>query len=726
MNDYHVVDSLVLDNFLEEVFAGFYFTFGPVLLLSAIVFAVQLLCRQWLTSRQLCWLWAIVLVRLMMPVVPESDFSMLNLFVGDEAERTVHGLDIQYQVAGSSETWTPIDSPQVVYSNPQAVTPPERSLLVMFDDILQFIAWSIYSFWLVGAACVLSWAFVNQFKFAWRVRKSASCEDGRIISLLRECRRDLYVRQEIALHIVEELKHPALFGFWRPKILLPADAMELTDDQLRMVLLHELAHVKRRDILGNWLLLVVQCVHWWNPLYYLAASCYMRFREQDCDAMVVEQIGRQHMKSYGELLLEYASQPIRWGHVVLPASLIGIFSSLFRKRSLKSRLGALKQAGASRHHLQSAVVVLLFFVLVATGFTNAREPEPVAPVETYSVPQIVSPPENRISGPVKIVVYEVKDALEANRKDFSEDQVDQADEMFLVTVKQLIGFASNKTPISPDSNEAKVDEFSCALNGTQLVVRAAESQHKELQRLLPLWEHGFNIQHIVECRVLTSPQDLSELVGETWKPMKSPMSLEQSDVLDSGNPTEVQVVAYSVVEQYLPMIASVMKKEKVRQVLQTVQANARSNAMMSPKVTTFNGQQANIFSGTQRPFVTSVSPDQNGVLKPDITVVNEGIGMDILSTSRNGQEQIEVEAQIKLSEIQDVNTFTTKWKGKDVTVQMPTVQNRRVVTTVSMNSGESFLVGFAPSKGESDFLYVLLTIRKIDVQELAEEGISSE
>ena len=52
---------------------------------------------------------------------------------------------------------------------------------------------------------------------------------------------------------------------------LPSDVASLDDRQLRMIMLHELAHVRRRDVAFNWIVVLIRPAHWWNPIYWLAA-----------------------------------------------------------------------------------------------------------------------------------------------------------------------------------------------------------------------------------------------------------------------------------------------------------------------------------------------------------------------------------------------------------------------------------------------------------------------
>ena len=80
---------------------------------------------------------------------------------------------------------------------------------------------------------------------------------------------------------------PAACGVWRGTVFLPADALKWTTEQLRMVLLHEVAHLKRRDpgmqALGH----LACALHWFNPLVWMLHRTWLREREMATDALVL-------------------------------------------------------------------------------------------------------------------------------------------------------------------------------------------------------------------------------------------------------------------------------------------------------------------------------------------------------------------------------------------------------------------------------------------------------
>ena len=76
----------------------------------------------------------------------------------------------------------------------------------------------------------------------------------------------LGIRRPVTLLIHPDKTIPVVWGILRCRLMLPAAARQWSDEQLQSVLLHELAHIKRRDTLVQLLAQVACALHWFNPL----------------------------------------------------------------------------------------------------------------------------------------------------------------------------------------------------------------------------------------------------------------------------------------------------------------------------------------------------------------------------------------------------------------------------------------------------------------------------
>jgi hypothetical protein len=114
-------------------------------------------------------------------------------------------------------------------------------------------------------------------------------------------------RRNVGLRMTEVLNVPTLAGIFWPQIWMPESWLgQFTDDELRSILLHELGHARRGDLAVQWLFAFVQCLHWFNPLVWLAARAARFDREMACDAWVLSLDSSDSAPAYGATLLKTA------------------------------------------------------------------------------------------------------------------------------------------------------------------------------------------------------------------------------------------------------------------------------------------------------------------------------------------------------------------------------------------------------------------------------------
>src|SRR6185312_5073295 len=147
---------------------------------------------------------------------------------------------------------------------------------------------------------------------------------------------------------------PVVWGIFRYRLLLPAAARHWSTDQLRSVLLHELAHIKRRDMLAQLLAEIACALYWFNPLAWFAAWRLGVERERACDDLVLASGVRP--SAYAEHLLDVvtALSPARW------TQSCGL--AMARKSSLEGRLIAVLSNKLNRRRVSLALAASAFAI----------------------------------------------------------------------------------------------------------------------------------------------------------------------------------------------------------------------------------------------------------------------------------------------------------------------------------------------------------------------------
>jgi TonB family protein len=174
--------------------------------------------------------------------------------------------------------------------------------------------------------------------------------------------RELGLARPVALLLSA---HPSLLVTWgllRPKVVLPSVAASWPDDRVRIVLYHELAHVRRRD----WVVVVaaeaLKCVYWFNPLMWVACARLRRESEQACDDAVMNR-GVEGAE-YATVLVDIA-RDLKQRRLWLPAPAIA------RPSSLERRVRAMLDTRINRRPVSRSAYAGVLFATLALTITIA-------------------------------------------------------------------------------------------------------------------------------------------------------------------------------------------------------------------------------------------------------------------------------------------------------------------------------------------------------------------
>jgi beta-lactamase regulating signal transducer with metallopeptidase domain len=263
----------------------------------------------------------------------------------------------------TSETPAPAALPVAV---PSGAAAP-----VVLPPLVPWWRTALPSLWSAGCAGLLLRLLGAHWLLRRAARRARAVTDGPLDAALARVAAQLGVTQRVRLLVEEKRTIPVVWGVWRPRLMLPAEAHTWDAGQLQSVLLHELAHIHRRDTLVQWLTQLACALHWFNPLVWLAAWRLHVERERACDDMVLASGVKP--SAYAGHLLHIASQlsPARW------TSACGL--AMARKSALEGRLRAVLSEKLNRRSvtrtLMTAAILLSAAVAVPVAMLRASDEE---------------------------------------------------------------------------------------------------------------------------------------------------------------------------------------------------------------------------------------------------------------------------------------------------------------------------------------------------------------
>lgn len=309
--------------------------------LAVVVWLVILALGEHLNARWRCRLWMLVIVRLAWPVSLPSPVSLFN--------------------------WTGVPFGFEASYGTSLVIGPSLALMRFLESPL--IQWT----WAAVAVVLLVRALAGGFIAVWIRWTGRPVDSWEAWWLLQSCKEVLHLETPVAILESSTVRSPCLLGIWRPKLVLPKGLLtELTCPELRLIFLHELAHLRRRDLALNWLLAAVELIHWFNPLVWFVTRRLRADREEDCDALALATqptAGR----AYGEVMLKLLERvtPGPGNPSSLGTASVGILGDAEPDiRPLLQRLRAIKRF---RPDARTGLVGFCTWLAVALiGFTDAE------------------------------------------------------------------------------------------------------------------------------------------------------------------------------------------------------------------------------------------------------------------------------------------------------------------------------------------------------------------
>jgi beta-lactamase regulating signal transducer with metallopeptidase domain len=271
------------------------------------------------------------------------------------------------------QTINTVDDAAPIAPAPGLMPPSTASVEPMTASAIAF------SIWLAGAFLVLAHVVFGAARVWWIARRAQPA--GNWAPLAQDLARSLALDTRVTFVSGHDDAMPMAWGLVRAHVLLPSEADDWPLARQRVVLLHELAHVKRRDCLTQAMAHLACAAYWFNPLVWVAARRLRAERERACDDLVLAAGTRG--SDYADHLLDIA-RSLRSGAWPTWSAV-----TMAHRSQLEGRLMAILNPALPRRsptRAAAAVVAAMAFVGVATlagvqpvAKAEAKAPEAAAP-----------------------------------------------------------------------------------------------------------------------------------------------------------------------------------------------------------------------------------------------------------------------------------------------------------------------------------------------------------
>lgn len=333
---------------------------------------VKFVLRHRMGARFQYMLWSVLIIGLVLPWTPSSPVSVYNFINLSHIQQILTPI--------SNRTTQPtapvIDTKQSSFEQTSVVDSNSSKAVLGTDTqltssnnvatlaIFPFIYKLMFLIWFVGILILTVLTVIVNKRFSNKIEHNL-VTDPRLITDFNKIKVELKIKTEIPLIKTRHVNSPSLLGVIHPRLLLPIGIEETFSlEQINHILLHELLHFRRKDILINWLTQVLVIIHWFNPLIWYAFYRMREDQEISCDALAMDRIDTKQSNGYAYTLIKlvetYSTAP----------RLAGLASLSGSKSLIKRRINMIKLFGKSQVRW-SILGLVIVFILAGAVLTNA-------------------------------------------------------------------------------------------------------------------------------------------------------------------------------------------------------------------------------------------------------------------------------------------------------------------------------------------------------------------
>lgn len=401
------------------------------------VTALVILLFKWIFKNKLSakwhvWIWALLALRLVMPSLPESSFSIFNIV--DFSENTGQTYTDTAQTQAVSE----INKKDLAYGNTDVPAKPIETLphepareLDKTDDLTAnynevenaelpsknetvtgvqtdektnkknriYIDTTVKYVHLIGAGVLVIYFVTVYLVCRIGTDKKAGNADSETYSILEESKKKVGVRGRV--RVIMHGNSPMLMGLINPVIVLPDG---YTPSEKKDIFIHELCHLKSGDIYLLWLAMAVLCYNWYNPVMWICFFAFRRDVEVYCDERVLKYVDSK--KAYAALLVKTALKK---------NSFIAGTTSLQNGEKEVERRVKYMAYFKKPHYIWTVVIVLIAVLIGVLFLTN-----PVGDEQGESdIPETETLDDNEVEDENKNEENDVKAESENTQQEFS-------------------------------------------------------------------------------------------------------------------------------------------------------------------------------------------------------------------------------------------------------------------------------------------------------------------
>lgn len=270
---------------------------GSVVAMSIVV--IKAIFRQKLSAKIHYYIWFLLVLKLVIPLDFQAQLNPFN-YINAESQK----YNIYSMVDQNISSNTTLDTNTITIQENNVVKDKQVKTETVHNFGLGFNYKTGALIWMIGSLSILTYIIIVNIMLWISIKKSPRCNRQDVNKILQESKLKLKVHSKVSIIYDQHLKSPAVYGIIRPKILISENIINrLTFEELRFVLLHEVTHIKRKDLIVNLFIMLLQVIYWFNPIIWYSLHQFKQDCEVACDATALTVLTTNEVVGYGQTII---------------------------------------------------------------------------------------------------------------------------------------------------------------------------------------------------------------------------------------------------------------------------------------------------------------------------------------------------------------------------------------------------------------------------------------
>lgn len=346
---------------------------------ATIMIGIIMIIKYWSIKRfSKTWhyyVWVLVVARLLIPFSFSIELPVTimnkqnNVFEAESENNTIqrdnHKEIYREDVGTNNRTYSKENNQSVDYIAKDNISSRFEGIKIVENKVTGIITQGLSVGWIIVSLGMVLYQIHKYLKYKkCIIKRNRKITNPEVLEVIQRVLIELKLKNIPEIYINELVLSPVYVGTIRGMILLPN--RNIPKEELYYTLYHELTHFKRKDMVYRWIVKVIVCVHWFNPLIHWMESEINHMCELSCDEAIIKKLSSKEIKQYGDTLIQAAE------HIVSPHSLFGGVAFMENKRLLKDRIYSIINYSSRKRVTRLGTTIITGLLILCSIFIGGN------------------------------------------------------------------------------------------------------------------------------------------------------------------------------------------------------------------------------------------------------------------------------------------------------------------------------------------------------------------